>query len=108
LQSTINETMPEPTQQNAPVIRTPTGGAPQPSSQMHTAVQLTFSFEIASMQLTPTFKMGSLQLRPTSKIVTMRLAPSQYPQPARIDIANPQLGPKHDIGMIQLNLAGAR
>ena len=76
--------MPEPTQmQNAPVIRTPTtGGASQPVSQMHTAVQLTFSFEIASMQLTQTFKMGALQLRPTSKIVTMRLSPSQQPQPA--------------------------
>ncbi len=85
LQSTIvHETMPEPTQMpNAPVIRTPTtGGTTQPVSQMHTAVQLTFSFEIASMQLTPTFKMGALQLRPTSKIVTMRLAPSQQPQPA--------------------------
>jgi tetratricopeptide (TPR) repeat protein len=85
LQSTIvPETMPEPTQtQTAPVIRTPTQGGPtQPVSQMHTAVQLTFSFEIASMQLTPTFKMGALQLRPTSKIVTMRLAPSQQPTPA--------------------------
>jgi hypothetical protein len=83
LQSTIPETMPEPTQtQNAPVIRTPTGGTSQPASAMHTAVQLTFSFEIASMQLTPSFKMGALQLRPTSKIVTMRLAPSQQPQPA--------------------------
>jgi hypothetical protein len=49
---------------------------------MQTAVQLTFSFEIASMQLTPAFKMGALQLRPTSKVVTMRLAPSQSPQPA--------------------------
>ena len=49
---------------------------------MHTAVQLTFSFEIASLQLTPSFKMGALQLKPTSKIVTMRLAPSQHPQPA--------------------------
>ena len=49
---------------------------------MHTAVQLTFSFEIASMQLTPTFKMGALQLRPTSKLVTMRLAAAQQPQPA--------------------------
>jgi hypothetical protein len=49
---------------------------------MQTSVQLTFSFEIASMQLTPTFKMGVLQVRPTSKIVTMRLAPSQHPQPA--------------------------
>jgi tetratricopeptide (TPR) repeat protein len=84
LQTTIPETMPEPTQtQTAPIIRTPaTGGQPQPASAMQTAVQLTFSFEIASMQLTPTFKMGALQLRPISKLVTMRLAPSQQPQPA--------------------------
>ena len=47
---------------------------------MQTAVQLTFSFEIAALQLTPTFKMGVLQVRPTSKIVSMRLAPSQQPQ----------------------------
>lgn len=76
-------TMPQPTQPS-PVIRTaaPSGGAPQPSGAMHTAVQLMFSFEIASLQLTPSFKMGALQLRPTSKIVTMRLAGSQQPQPA--------------------------
>jgi tetratricopeptide (TPR) repeat protein len=87
LQPTTSEIMPEPIQiPTAPVIRTPSpGGAPhspQPASAMQTAVQLTFSFEIASMQLTPTFKMGALQLRPTSRIVTMRLAPSQAPQPA--------------------------
>jgi hypothetical protein len=84
LQPTTPVTMPEPVQTpTAPVIRTPTaGGAPQPASTMHTAVHLTFSFEIASMQLTPTFKMGALQLRPSSKVVTMRLAPSQQPQPA--------------------------
>ncbi|HEY2125333.1 MAG TPA: tetratricopeptide repeat protein [Chthoniobacterales bacterium] len=83
LQSTIPETMPDQTlMQNAPAVRNPTGGALQPTSAMQTAVQLTFSFEIASMQLTPSFKMGALQLRPTSKIVTMRLSPSQQPQPA--------------------------
>jgi tetratricopeptide (TPR) repeat protein len=87
LQTTIPEIMPEPIQmQNAPVapvVRTPaTGGPSQSPNAMHTAVQLTFSFEIASMQLTPSFKMGALQLRPTSKIVTMRLASSQQPQPA--------------------------
>lgn len=53
---------------------------PQPGGAMHTAVHLTFSFEIASLQLTPAFKMSALQLKPTSKIVTMRLAPSQQPQ----------------------------
>ncbi|HEY0369196.1 MAG TPA: tetratricopeptide repeat protein [Chthoniobacterales bacterium] len=99
-------TMPTPTQPTpTPVIRTgptsPIGSpvqsqpgtaqqqpvAPQTgggggTSGMHTAVQLTFATEIASLQLTPTFKMGSLQLKPTSRIVTMRLAPSQNPQPA--------------------------
>ena len=85
VQPTTPEIMPEPVQiPTAPVIRTSSsvGGSPQPASAMQTAVQLTFSFEIASMQLTPTFKMGALQLRPTSRIVTMRLAPSQQPQPA--------------------------
>jgi hypothetical protein len=71
--------MPEPIQiPTAPAGR---GGAPHPAGAMQTAVQLSFSFEIASMQLTPTFKMGALQLRPASKIVTMRLAGSA-PQPA--------------------------
>ncbi|MEY2559129.1 MAG: hypothetical protein QOE34_2554, partial [Verrucomicrobiota bacterium] len=90
-QPTTPATMPLPNQPTpAPSIRPSpmTGGAPQaqtqaqPASGMQTAVQLTFSFEIASLQLTPSFKMGALQLKPTSKIVTMRLAPSQQPQPA--------------------------
>jgi Flp pilus assembly protein TadD len=86
-QPTIPATMPQPNQPTpAPAIRPApmSGGAPQtqPASGMQTAVQLTFSFEIASLQLTPSFKMGALQLKPTSKIVTMRLAPSQQPQPA--------------------------
>ena len=86
-QPTIPATMPQPNQPTpAPAIRPApmAGGAPQtqPASGMQTAVQLTFSFEIASLQLTPSFKMGALQLKPTSKIVTMRLAPSQQPQPA--------------------------
>jgi hypothetical protein len=67
----------------APAYRTPspTVSVQQPAGAMHTAVQLTFSLEIASMQLTPTFKMSGLQLKPTSKVVSMRLAPSQDPQP---------------------------
>jgi Flp pilus assembly protein TadD len=93
-QPTTPATMPQPNQPTpAPSIRPSpmTGGAPQMQtsaiqtpapSGMQTAVQLTFSFEIASLQLTPSFKMGALQLKPTSKIVTMRLAPSQQPQPA--------------------------
>jgi Flp pilus assembly protein TadD len=108
-QPTIPATMPQPIQPTpAPAIRTApmTGGAPQPASGMHTAVQLTFSFEIASMQLTPSFKMGALQLKPTSKIVTMRLAPSQQPQPAMnlqvtFEIATVQLA-GNAIGMIRL------
>jgi tetratricopeptide (TPR) repeat protein len=90
-QTTTPVTMPEPIQiPTAQVTRTPAavgapqpaGTPPQPAGITHTAVQLTFSFEIASMQLTPTFKMGALQVRPTSKIVTMRLAPTQQAQPA--------------------------
>ena len=88
-QPTTPATMPQPNQPTpAPSIRPSpmAGGAPQVQapapSGMQTAVQLTFSFEIASLQLTPSFKMGALQLKPTSKIVTMRLAPSQQPQPA--------------------------
>ena len=77
-QTIIPVTMPDPIQ--IPTARTPAAGA-MPQGAMHTAVQLTFTFEIASMQLTPTFKMGALQVRPTSKVVTMRLAPSQQPQP---------------------------
>lgn len=73
---------------------------------MHTAVQLTFSFEIASLQLTQSFKMGALQLRPTSRIVTMRLAPSQQPQPAMnlqvtFEIATVQLA-GGSLGMVRL------
>jgi len=82
-QSTTPATMPETTQ-TPPVIRTaPSTGAPAPAAAgMQTAVQLTFSCEIASLQLTPSFKMGALQLKPISKVVMMRLSPSQQPQPA--------------------------
>ena len=121
-QPTTPAIMAQPTQPTpAPVIRTPQptqmgGGAPQqpaagmqqagaqptgathqPAGGMHTAVQLTFSFEIASLQLTPTFKMGALQLKPTSRIVTMRLAPSQHPQPAM------NLQVTFEISSVQLN-----
>jgi hypothetical protein len=79
-QSTTPVTMPEPIQ--TPATRT-TAGMPAPTQGgMQTAVQLTFSCEIASLQLTPSFKMGALQLRPVSKVVMMRLSPSQHPQPA--------------------------
>jgi tetratricopeptide (TPR) repeat protein len=83
LQPTISDIMPETTITPAPAFRpsTPTMSVQQPAGGMHTAVQLTFSLEIASMQLTPTFKMSGLQLKPTSKVVSMRLAPSQDPQP---------------------------
>lgn len=109
-QPTTPVTMPE-TIQTTPTIRTAPmpGGMPQSqptASGMHTAVQLTFSFEIASMQLTPSFKMGALQLKPTSKIVTMRLAPSQQPQPAMnlqvtFEVSTVQLA-GNAIGMIRL------
>lgn len=80
-QTTTSPTMPDPIQ--IPTVRPAAAPSPvpQPAGAMQTAVQLTFTFEIASLQLTPTFKMGALQVRPTSKIVSMRLAPSQQPQP---------------------------
>ena len=102
-------TMPELTSSpvsTSPVVRTslssPTMSVQQPAGGMHTAVQLTFSLEIASIQLTPTFKMSGLQLKPISRVVSMRLAPSQDPQPpmnlqvtfevAKIDLANGSIG----------------
>jgi hypothetical protein len=104
-----------PTSPMSPAAQGHVGGAPQQvspqsggggTSGMHTAVQLTFSTEIASLQLTPTFKMGSLQLKPTSRIVTMRLAPSQNPQPAMnlqvtFEVSNVQVA-GNAIGTIRL------
>jgi hypothetical protein len=85
-QVTTAPTMPEHIEMTevptAPLMKTPTAEhESRPASSMHTAVQLTFSLEIASMQLTPAFKVGALQVRTTSKIVTMRLAPHQGSQP---------------------------
>src|SRR6184192_1541138 len=86
-QITTAPTMPEHLEMTAvptaPPIKTPIPeDASRPASSMHTAVQLTFSFEVASVQLTPAFKVGALQVRPTSKVVTMRLASDQGSQPA--------------------------
>ena len=86
-QITTAPTMPEHLETTAvptaPPIKTLTAeDASRPASSMHTAVQLTFSFEVASVQLTPAFKVGALQVRPTSKVVTMRLASDQGSQPA--------------------------
>ncbi|CAN5600107.1 hypothetical protein BH20VER3_BH20VER3_18220 [soil metagenome] len=104
LQPTTSDTMPETTITPAPATRpsSPTVSVQQPAGGMHTAVQLTFSLEIASMQLTPTFKMSGLQLKPMSKVVSMRIAPSQDPQPpmnlqvtfevAKIDLSNGSFG----------------
>jgi hypothetical protein len=107
-QPTIPAMMPQTMQPTPVPIRTApmTGAAPQPTSGMQTAVQLTFSFEIASLQLTPSFKMGALQLKPTSKIVTMRLAPSQQPQPAMnlqvtFEVSSVQLA-GNSLGVIRL------
>jgi len=116
-QPTTIETMPETLQTpTAPVIRTsgaptqPAHPAPAPQAaagDMHTAVQVTLSCEIASMQLTPTFKMGALQLRPISKVVTMRLASSPQQQApmnlqANFEIAKIQAAPG-SLGQLRLN-----
>lgn len=82
----------------APDVRSPAPAmeVQQPTRAMHTAVELTFFLEIASMQLTPTFAMSGLQLKPTSKVVTMRLASPQQSQPptnlqATFEVAGIQL-----------------
>ncbi len=85
----------------------------QPSAGLQTAVQLTFSLEIASLQLTPNFKMGSLQLKPISKIVSMRLAPSAQPQPAMnlqvtFELSSMQLGAGASIGTVRLTPSAAQ
>ena len=103
--ATMQPTQPTPSIRPAASPQ-PGGGAQPMPGGMHTAVQLTLSFEIASMQLTPSFKMGALQLKPTSKIVTMRLAPSQNPQPAMnlqvtFEIASVQLA-GNSLGTIRL------
>ena len=85
-QITTPATMPETTQTpTAPIHKAPAPpvAKPQPpTATMQTSVQLTFSFEIASMQLTPSFKMGVLKVRPISKLVTMRLPSPQRAQSA--------------------------
>ena len=68
-------------QQSEPTEVPAAADMPRYAPAAHTAVQLTFSFEIVSIQLTPAFKVRAVQVRPASKIVTMRLAPSQRPQP---------------------------
>jgi Flp pilus assembly protein TadD len=83
-QVAIPVTMPETTQTPlAPITNAPAPVAkPQPPpGTMQNTVELTFSFEVASVQLTSAFKVGALQVRPASKVVTMRLAPLQDAQP---------------------------
>jgi Flp pilus assembly protein TadD len=67
----------------APITNVPASpvAKPQPPPGiMHNTVELTFSFEVASVQLTSAFKVGALEVRPASKVVTMRLAPLQDAQ----------------------------
>ena len=59
----------------------------QPSEPMRTAVQLTFSLEIASVQLTPSLELSGLELRPSSRVVALRVARSEDPQmPTNLDV----------------------
>lgn len=113
-QSTTPAIMPEPTTpppapgiRTAPAVATPAAVVP---GAAQSAVQITFSFEIASMQLTSAFKMGTLLLKPISKVVAMRLAPSQQPQPAMnlqvtFEVSSIQLA-GNAIGTIRLTPSG--
>ena len=78
--ATMSETTNTPV---APIIKAtvPPVAWPQPPGTMHSTVEVTFCFEVASVQLTPAFKVGALQVRPTSKAVTIRLTPLQDSQP---------------------------
>ena len=97
--STMPETMTAPESTFRPPA--PSVPVPQPGGALHTAVQVVFSLEIASMQLTPNFKMSALQLKPTSRVVSMRFAPSpdsQLPmnlnlnfEVVRVELSNGQL-----------------
>ncbi|MGI8430787.1 MAG: tetratricopeptide repeat protein, partial [Chthoniobacterales bacterium] len=107
----INEPRPAPANGGQPGA--PAAAAAQPNAGLQTAVQLTFSLEIASLQLTPNFKMGSLQLKPISKIVSMRLAPSAQPQPAMnlqvtFELSSVQLGAGGSIGTVRLTPSSAQ
>jgi len=79
--ATMSETTETPlvpmTEAPAPPVAKPQ----PPPGTTHNTVELTFSFEVASVQLTPAFKVGALQVRPASKVVTMRLGPFQDSQP---------------------------
>jgi len=78
--ATMSETTNTPV---APIIKAtvPPVAWPQPPGTMHSTVEVTFCFEVASVQLTPAFKVGALQVRPMSKAVTIRLTPLQDSQP---------------------------
>jgi hypothetical protein len=78
--ATMSETTHTPL---APIIKAPVPpvAGPQPPGTMHSTVEVTFCFEVASVQLTPAFKVGALQVRPASKAVTIRLTPLQDSQP---------------------------
>jgi Flp pilus assembly protein TadD len=78
-----------------PLVMSETEATPSPAAQPFafsplaersgetsgTAVEVTFSLEIASMQLASDLKMASLRLKPTSKVVSVRFAPAQNAQP---------------------------
>ena len=79
--ATMSETTQTPLVPMTKAPAPPVAKAQPPPGTTHTTVELTFSFEVASVQLTPAFKVGALQVRPASKVVTMRLGPFQDSQP---------------------------
>src|SRR5439155_818593 len=136
-QITTAPTMPEHLEMTAvptaPPIKTPTPeDASRPASSMHTAVQLTFSFEVASVQLTPSqqakasvlvtvpfeintiefspsFEIASVVLDSNSKQVSVQLPGANLSSGDRapiFEIGNLQLGESGEIALIELNLVG--
>jgi hypothetical protein len=68
---------------------------------------VTAAFQIATVEFSPSFEIASIVLNSTSKQVAVQLAGTGTIEGAPMfDIANLQLGPSGEIGMMQLNLGG--
>src|SRR3954469_24804647 len=76
-----------------------------PSQQA--AVLVTGAFQIATVEFSPSFDISSIVLNSSAKQVAVQLPGTGTIESApRFEIANLQLGPAGEIGMMQLNLLG--
>ena len=67
------------------------------------------SFQIATVEFSPSFEIASIVLNSTSRNVAVQLPGAASVDGApNFEIANVQLSASGEIGLMQLNLAGAR